>query len=63
MDWQHDPDLLRAHELAQQVRTIETELAATVSRARAAGHSWEVIGDALGVTRQAAHQRYRHLDR
>jgi len=33
-------------------------LAATVQCARADGASWQVIGDALGVTRQAAFQRF-----
>jgi len=31
-----------------------------VDRARAAGHSWREIGDALGTTRQAAFQRFGH---
>jgi hypothetical protein len=30
-------------------------------KARAAGHSWRVLGDAIGVSRSAAHQRYRSL--
>lgn len=30
----------------------------TVSAARDAGHSWSAIAAALGVSRQAAHQRY-----
>jgi hypothetical protein len=25
------------------------------------GHSWTVVGSALGFTRQGARQRYRHL--
>lgn len=36
----------------------EEELAAAVLAARAAGDSWTMIGAALGVTRQAAQQRF-----
>lgn len=30
-----------------------------VQRARAAGWSWQQIGDALGVSRQAVHKKHR----
>ncbi|GAA2012007.1 helix-turn-helix domain-containing protein [Catenulispora yoronensis] len=40
------------HRLAEQVE------AAAVARARAQGWSWEQIGDALGVSRQAAHTKH-----
>ena len=30
-----------------------------VQRARAAGWSWQQIGDALGISRQAAHKKHR----
>ncbi len=42
-------------ELHAIVRAIEIEL---VSLARHQGFSWTEIGDALGVSRQAAHRRY-----
>jgi hypothetical protein len=35
-------------------------LRSAVSSARAAGWSWEAIGSALGMTRQAAQQRFGH---
>ena len=36
----------------------DAALQATVDRARAAGQSWQRIGDVLGTTRQAAFQRF-----
>ena len=33
-------------------------LVAAVTRARAKGQTWEAIGAALGVSRQAAHAKY-----
>jgi hypothetical protein len=38
----------------------EAALQAAVERARAAGHSWEEIGDVLSTSRQAAFQRFGH---
>jgi hypothetical protein len=43
---------LRAHQLAEQVLKL------CVQQARDAGHTWQEIGDLLGVTRQAAFQRF-----
>ncbi|MEZ0113430.1 hypothetical protein ABH920_007460 [Catenulispora sp. EB89] len=40
---------------------LGTEIAAAVGAARAQELSWELIGDALGVTRQTAHERYREV--
>jgi hypothetical protein len=37
----------------------EARVTAAVTRARAAGVSWTVIASVLGVSRQAAQQRYR----
>jgi len=41
------------HRLAEQVEAINVKLA------RERGWSWEQIGDALGVSRQSAHTKYR----
>lgn len=38
----------------------DRHLAAAVVRARSSGHTWTEIADRLGVTRQAAQQRFRH---
>ena len=44
------------------VRLVELAAAqarrAIVDEARAAGYTWQEIGDALGVSRQAAHERF-----
>ena len=40
------------HRLAEQVETRQ------VASARARGWSWEQIGDALGVSRQAVHKKH-----
>ncbi|MHC9294175.1 hypothetical protein ACRCUN_17060 [Mycobacterium sp. LTG2003] len=36
----------------------EAELEAAVADARAAGDTWAMVGTALGISRQAAHQRF-----
>ena len=47
--------------LADQRDRLETELAQAVAAARADDWSWAMIGFMLGVTRQAAQQRYGAL--
>jgi hypothetical protein len=48
--------------LVQAARDVQGKaddlLAAAVQQAREAGHTWQEIGDVLGVSRQAAFQRY-----
>lgn len=45
----------------EHVRLHEAMLAGSVAAARCAGCSWEVIGQILGLTKQAVHQRYSAL--
>lgn len=46
---------------AERLQAAESDLETTVARALHWGASWAQIGDALGVTRQSAHRRFRHL--
>jgi hypothetical protein len=43
----------------QDLHTAEATLRATVTRARTQGLPWSAIGDLLGISRQAAQQRFR----
>ncbi|MFM8597877.1 MAG: hypothetical protein ACKOB8_02560 [Mycobacterium sp.] len=43
---------------AEAVRDAEGKLRDAVAAARAAGDSWAAIGVALGISRQAAYQRF-----
>lgn len=55
----HDASHLRRIIAAKEaVQTAESELRAAVNAARAAGDTWAAIGVALGITRQAAFQRF-----
>lgn len=57
-DWT-EPDPLVAVESARSLaRAVDDALRVAVTRARAAGRTWQEIGDLLGTTRQAAFQRF-----
>lgn len=53
-----DAWLHRLDRLTEAAHIIEAMQADAVTRARTAGHSWAKIGNALGMTKQAAQQRY-----
>ena len=54
-DARHVREIIAA---ADDVSAAEGRLSSAIAAARAAGDSWAVIGAALGVTRQAAFQRF-----
>lgn len=45
---------------AAEMRRIDARARVSVQLLRTGGASWAVIGHALGITRQAAQQRYGH---
>ncbi|WP_084797571.1 hypothetical protein [Pseudonocardia sp. Ae706_Ps2] len=49
---------LAVHDAAVRLAEIREELDTAVGLARAAGASWTVIGNAAGLTRQSAHERW-----
>jgi hypothetical protein len=54
----HTEDLRAIAEVADAMASDEARLTEAVERARAHGRSWTRIGVALGVSRQAARQRF-----
>lgn len=56
----HDPDSYLRLVAATRVGAEETSrlLREAIGGARSAGHSWDVVGRLLGVSRQAAQQRF-----
>lgn len=48
--------------LETKVHALDGDVEATVRAARMAGATWTQIGTALGVKKQSAWERYRHLD-
>ncbi|MBR7829079.1 DUF3887 domain-containing protein [Actinospica sp. MGRD01-02] len=58
-DERHVPAELNTVRLAARLRAVaDAALQLSVDRARAVGHTWQEIGDALGTSRQAAFQRF-----
>ncbi len=55
-DWDKDLSLIRA--AYTELSTAELNLRHKVKVARRHGHSWAAIGLVLGITRQAAQQRF-----
>jgi hypothetical protein len=51
-------DLRAITSLAATIREADAALSGAVERARRDGHTWSQIGTALGVSKQAAQQRF-----
>jgi hypothetical protein len=60
-DWESEP-LAGLREACRVSTALEKLTRESVQRARAAGHSWTQIGEALGVTKQTAWERYSGED-
>lgn len=58
-----DATLQALERSSTQVRVAQQRLEDAVLAARAAGATWAQIGDAAGVSRQAAHERWGHQPR
>ena len=58
LKWLDSTSLKTVGRLAEQRDNLEAELAQGVAAARQDDWSWAMIGIMLGVTRQAAQQRY-----
>jgi hypothetical protein len=55
------PPVDRLQILVARQRAGQLEMEAEIRTLLMAGHTWVTIGAVLGVTRQGARQRYRHL--
>jgi hypothetical protein len=53
-----DADDFELAELVTLRDDVETAITRAVAGLRAQGHSWQYIGDALGIRRQSAQERY-----
>ena len=53
--------LEKVQTLTGRIAEVEAQREQAVAAAMAAGATWAEIGDALGVSAQAAHKRYRWL--
>ena len=60
--WEDTSDLRAIGEAKRAAAETERRLALAVSAARLNGRSWARIGGVLGTTKQAAQQRFGHLD-
>ena len=54
----HDIQAVTA--MAREVQRAKDRLHVAVTAAHDNGSSWQTIGDALGISRQAAHERFGH---
>ena len=54
----HDDPLVALTNLRWAIEEIDEAIGRTVTEARAAGRSWSQIGDSLGISKQAAQQKY-----
>ncbi len=53
-----EPPLPALNLIAERRRELQHAEEVAVRRARNAGHSWQAIASALGVSKQAVHKKY-----
>ena len=53
-----DPALIAVYQALTKVASAEAALDRAVKEARAAGYTWQTIGDVVGMTRQGALKRF-----
>lgn len=58
----NDADTAELAHLAELQRTSEARIRSAVWQLRSRGCPWSVIGDLLGTSKQAAWERFHHLD-
>jgi DNA-directed RNA polymerase specialized sigma24 family protein len=58
LEWEDPVELRRIGAANENLRRVSTELRDAVSAARAHGRSWAEIGVVLGISKQAAQQRF-----
>lgn len=59
IDAEHEDPAVGLRAVVALRRLADRLEAVHVTAARRAGWSWQQVGDALGVSRQAVHKRYR----
>ena len=57
-EWENTLDLASIGQISMEIEESETALRAAVAEARSNGRSWGQIGLSLGVSKQAARERF-----
>lgn len=57
-----DKLLAELGKVSGEINVLDTDRDAKVLAARKAGASWTQIGEALGISKQSAWERYRNLE-
>jgi len=58
LEWENPVELRRVSAASERLGLADAELRSAVTAARAVGRSWTEVGVVLGVSKQAAQQRF-----